>query len=62
MLRSDLCDYSEAYIFVKGTIDLLADDANEIHKAEKKIAFKNNYSLSLLLLYQINIILTICGY
>ena len=42
MLRSDLCDYSEAYIFVKGTIDLLADDANEIHKAEKKIAFKNN--------------------
>ena len=42
MLRSDLCDYSDAYIFVKGTIDLLADDANENDKAEKNVAFKNN--------------------
>ena len=24
LLRSDLCDYSDAYIVVKGTIDLLA--------------------------------------
>ena len=35
MLRSDLCDYSDAYIVVKGTIDLLAAAANENDKAEK---------------------------
>ena len=39
MLRSDLCDYSDAYIVVK---DLLAAAANENHKAEKNVAFKNN--------------------
>ena len=32
MLRSDLCDYSDTYLVVKGTIDLLADDANENDK------------------------------
>ena len=42
MLRSDLCDYSDAYIVVKGTIDLLAAAANENDKAEKNIAFGNN--------------------
>ena len=42
MLRSDLCDYSDAYVVVKGTIDLLAADANENDKAEKNNAFKNN--------------------
>ena len=43
MLRSDLCDYSDKYIVVKGTIDLLvAAAANKNHKAEKYIAFKNN--------------------
>ena len=41
MFRSHLCDYSDAYIVVKGTIDLLADDANENHKAYKNVAFKN---------------------
>ena len=41
MLRSDLCDYSDAYTVVKETIDLLAAVANEIHKAEKGVAFKN---------------------
>ena len=44
MLRSDLYDCSDAYIVVKGTIDLLADDANENNKAEKNVAFKNNAS------------------
>ena len=29
MLRSYLCDYIDAYIVVKGTIDLLAAAANE---------------------------------
>ena len=42
MLRSDFCDYSDAYIVVKGTIDFLALAANENNKAEKNVAFKNN--------------------
>ena len=40
MLRSDLCDYSDAYINVKRTRDLLAAAPNK--KAEKNVAFKNN--------------------
>ena len=40
MLRSDLCDYSDAYIVVKGTIDLSADAANENHKFEKYLKKK----------------------
>ena len=36
MLRSDLCDYSDADIVVKGTIDLLVLAANENDKAQKK--------------------------
>ena len=40
MLRSDLCDYSDAYIVVKGDITLEGDsDAN---KRNKNFAFKNN--------------------
>ena len=42
MLRSDFCDYSDAYIVVKGTIDFLALATNENDKAEKNVAFKNN--------------------
>ena len=42
MLRSDLCDYSDACIVVKGTIDLLAAAANENYKAQKNLVFKNN--------------------
>ena len=38
MLRSDLCDYSDA-------IDLLAASANENDKPEKDVVFKNNVSL-----------------
>ena len=41
MLRSDLCDYSDAYIVVKETIDLLAAAANENDKGEKNVTFKN---------------------
>ena len=44
MFRPYLCDYSNAYIVVKGTIDLLAAAANENDKAEKDGAFKNNAS------------------
>ena len=42
MLRSYLCDYSDAYIVVKGTIDLLVDAANENDKAEKGFGLKDN--------------------
>ena len=42
MLRSDLCDQSDAYIVAKGAIDLLAAIANENDKAEKDASFKNN--------------------
>ena len=39
MLRSDLCDYSDAYIVVKGTITVT--DPNSANY-DKKLAFKNN--------------------
>ena len=39
MLRSDLCDYSDAYIVVKGTITVTNPDGAKINKAEP---FKNN--------------------
>ena len=39
-LRSDLCDYSDAYFVVKGTITL--DGAANANKRNKGTAFKNN--------------------
>ena len=42
MLRSQLCDYSDAYIAVKGTLDLLPATENENDKTEKDVAYKNN--------------------
>ena len=42
MLRSDLCDYSNAYIFVNGTIDLLATAANKNDKVQNNVAFNIN--------------------
>ena len=45
MLRSDLCEYSNAYIVVKEIIDLLAAAANENDQAEKIVAFKDNAPL-----------------
>ena len=38
MLRSDLCDYSDTCIFVKRSMDLLANDTNENDTAEKNLA------------------------
>ena len=43
MLKSSLCDYSDAYILVKGTItvnDTTAADANA-NNTNKKVIFKN---------------------
>ena len=42
MLKSHLCDYSDAYIVVKGTIDLLLYVANEKDKVQKNVTSKNN--------------------
>ena len=39
MLRSDLCDFNDAYIIVKGKITVTAPD-NDAY--DKKLAFKNN--------------------
>ena len=44
MLRSDLCDYYEAYIVVKGTITVAKPDGA---KRNKEVAFKNNSHLSI---------------
>ena len=45
MLKSSLCDYSDAYILVKGKITITGegDDANARHadKRKKGVAFKN---------------------
>ena len=40
MLRSYLCDYSDASIVVKGTITVEGVDGNK--KRDKKLSFKNN--------------------
>ena len=40
MLRSDLCDFSDAYIVVKGDITLEGD--NDANKRNKNLAFKKN--------------------
>ena len=43
MLRSNLCDYSDAYILVKGTITVMAPDANNIRdKRNRPLILKNN--------------------
>ena len=39
MLRSDRCDFSDAYILVKGTTNVPNPDNNAY---DKKIPFKNN--------------------
>ena len=40
MLKSDLCDFNDAYIVVKGDITLEGD--NDANKQNKNLAFKNN--------------------
>ena len=40
MLRSDLCDYGDAYIFAKGTIDLGVAGNNDM--TQKGAVFRNN--------------------
>ena len=40
MLRSDLCDCSDAYIFVKGTINV--EGTSNAYEKNKKLVFKSN--------------------
>ena len=43
MLRSSLCDYSDAYILIKGNLSVnnTADDVNAANNTNKKVIFKN---------------------
>ena len=45
MLRSNLCDFSDAYILVKGTITIIGDRDNDatrqVDKRNKGVIFKN---------------------
>ena len=41
MLRSNLCDSSDAYILVKGTISIAAQAGDNPNNANKKLVFKN---------------------
>ena len=42
MLRSDLCDFNDAYIVVKGTITVAEPNNAKKKKINKVVAFKNN--------------------
>ena len=44
MLRSDLCDFSDAYIVVEGDITLEGD--NDANDKNKNLAFKNKASFT----------------
>ena len=41
MLKSSLCDYSDAYIFVKGTITITGAGARQADERDKGVVFKN---------------------
>ena len=43
MLKSNLCDYSDAYIIVKGTITVnnTSDEGAAANNTNKKVIFKN---------------------
>ena len=40
MLRSDLCDYSDACIVIKGIVGVT--DTNDANKVNEMVTFKNN--------------------
>ena len=41
MLRSDLCDYSDGYIVVKGIVNVSADERDRDER-NRQVIFKNN--------------------
>ena len=57
ILRSSLCDYSDAYIFIKGniTVNNTADAVAAAYNTNKKVIFKNCAPFSNCLSKMINI-------
>ena len=43
MLRSDLCDFSDAYIVMEGTVTL--EGNNDANKQNKNLTFRNMHHL-----------------
>ena len=41
VLKLSLCDYSDTYIFVKGTISIKAEARNNPNNGDKEVVFKN---------------------
>ena len=41
MLKSSLCDYSDAYMLVMGTITVAAQAGNNPNNGDKEVVFKN---------------------
>ena len=41
MLKSILCDYSDAYILVQGNISITAQEKNNPNNRDKEVVFKN---------------------
>ena len=41
MLKSSLCDYSDAYILVQGTISIAAQAGDNPNNENKKVVFKS---------------------
>ena len=41
MLKSSLCDYSDAYILVKGTISIAPEAGDNPNNGDKEVVFKN---------------------
>ena len=61
MVGSDLCDFNDVYIVLKGTITLSKDANREfIYVRNRFLTFKNNapFKINALIAYQISIILT----
>ena len=46
MLQSDLCDYSDAYIVVKGAITVQTENNRAIDGYNRNLIFKNNASFT----------------
>ena len=42
MVKSDLCDYGDECIVIKGTITVESDNDNNSEKEIKKVTFKSN--------------------
>ena len=42
MLRSDLCDYSDAYAYIEVKWRISITGTNNVNRINKKIVFKNN--------------------